>query len=121
MGQLWKIIEKDEEYRAVRARIDQLMDADSGPELDELKLLALLAETYEREHFPIELPDPVSAVKERMEQMGYGQADLARVLGSRSRASELLGGSMKHLSLSQIRALHQAWGIPAEILIRDCA
>jgi HTH-type transcriptional regulator/antitoxin HigA len=56
-----------------------------------------------------------------MEQMGYTQADLARLLGSRSRASEIMTGSIKHLSLNQIRRLHDQWHIPAEALIRDVA
>jgi HTH-type transcriptional regulator/antitoxin HigA len=109
-------------HKAALARIDELMDAAPGtPEVAELEVLGILVQRYEAEAFPIDLPSPIDAIRFRMEQGGYSQADLARLLGSRSRASEIMNGSVKRLSLSQIRRLHEAWGIPAEILIRDAA
>jgi HTH-type transcriptional regulator/antitoxin HigA len=79
-------------------------------------LAALIAE-YEARHWPIEPPDPVAAIRERMAQAGYTQADLARLLGSRSRASEILA-RRRGLTMEQARRLHDAWRIPAEALIR---
>jgi HTH-type transcriptional regulator/antitoxin HigA len=115
-------IKDRESHRVALARIDELMDAAEGtPEAAELEVLAILVERYEREAFPIAPPSPIDAIVFRMEQMGYTQADLARLLGSRSRASEIMTGSIKHLSLSQIRRLHDQWHIPAEALIRDVA
>jgi len=110
------------DHKAVLARIDELMEAEEGtPEAAELEVLAILAEKYETQAFPVEAPSPLEAIRFRMEQAGYGQSDLARVLGSRSRASEIMRGSVKRLSITQIRRLHEAWNIPADILIRDVA
>ncbi len=110
------------DHKAALARIDELMDAAGGTqEAAELEVLAILVERYEREAFPIDPPTALDAILFRMEQAGYRQADLARVLGSRSRASEIMHGSIKRLSLTQIRRLHEAWNIPAEVLIRDVA
>jgi len=115
-------IKTPEDHKAALARIDELMDAEAGtPEVTELEVLAILAERYEREAFPIDPPSALDAIQFRMEQAGYQQADLARVLGSRSRASEIMHGSVKRLSLTQIRRLHDAWKIPADALIRDVA
>ena len=115
-------IKSPDEHRIALARIDQLMDAGEGtPEAAELEVLAILVERYEREAFPIEAPSPIDAIRFRMEQMGYSQADLARLLNSRSRASEIMTGSIKRLSISMIRRLHDKWHIPAEALIRDAA
>lgn len=110
------------DHRAALARIDQLMDAGADtPEAAELEVLAILVQRYERETFPIDPPSPIDAIRFRMEQMGYSQTDLARVLGSRSRASEIMTGSIKRLSIGMIRRLHDQWHIPAEALIRDAA
>jgi HTH-type transcriptional regulator/antitoxin HigA len=80
-----------------------------------------LVEKYENEAFPLEAPSPLDAILFRMEQANYTQADLAKLLGSRSRASEIMHGSIKRLSITQIRRLHDVWRIPAEALIRDVA
>ena len=115
-------IKSPEHHRAALARIDKLMDAAEGtPEAAELEVLAVLVARYERETFPIDPPSPIDATRFRMEQMGYGQADLARLLNSRSRASEIMTGSVKRLSINQIRKLSREWHIPAEALIRDAA
>ena len=115
-------ISTPEDHRAALARIDELMDAaDGSPEAVELAVLAVLVEAYEAEAFVLEAPAPLDAIRFRMEQGGYTQADLARVLGSRSRASEIMNGKVPRLTLTQIRKLHDAWNIPAEVLIRDAA
>ncbi|TAN58019.1 MAG: transcriptional regulator [Magnetospirillum sp.] len=115
-------IKSPEDHKMALARIDDLMDAEAGtPEVAELEVLAILVERYERDAFPVAPPSALDAIQFRMEQAGYRQADLARVLGSRSRASEIMHGSVKRLSLTQIRRLHDAWHIPADVLIRDVA
>jgi HTH-type transcriptional regulator / antitoxin HigA len=115
-------IKSPEDHRAALIRIDQLMAAAEGtPEIAELEVLAFLVARYERETFPVDPPSPIDAIRFRMQQMGYGQADLARLLNSRSRASEIMTGSVKRLSIQQIRRLHDKWHIPAEALIRDAA
>ena len=87
------------------------------PKGDELEILTLLIEKYEDDNFPIELPDPVEAIKFRMEQLGLTQTDLAEVVGQKSRASEILNRKRK-LSLEMIRQLHNSWHIPTEVLIQ---
>jgi HTH-type transcriptional regulator / antitoxin HigA len=115
-------IRSEQDHKAALTRIDQLMDAEEGtPEAAELQVLAILVERYERDAFPIDVPSPIDAIRFRMEQMGYTQSDLARLLGSRSRASEIMSGSTKHLSINMIRRLHGQWRIPAEALIRNAA
>ena len=83
-----------------------------------MKLLSLLIDNYEKEKFPIELPDPIEAIKFRMEQLGYQQKDLAEVIGLKSRVSEILNRKRK-LSLDMIRRLHDVLGIPTEVLVRE--
>lgn len=117
-----KAIKTARQHKAALKRIDALMDAaPRSPEANELEVLAILVERYEREAFPIDPPSPVDAIRFRMEQMGYSQSDLARLLNSRSRASELLTGSTRRLSLNTIRRLHNEWRIPADALLRDAA
>ena len=116
-------IKTPKDHRAAMDRIHELMGnvEEGSPEAAELEALAILVQHYEREAFAIARPSPLDAIAFRMEQMGYTQSDLARVLNSRSRASEIMTGSIKHLSLGQIRKLHDRWHIPAEALIRDVA
>lgn len=117
-----KPIKKESERRAALKRIDRLMDATEGsPEAAELAVLAILVERYERTAFPISAPTALEAIEFRMEQMGYSQSDLAELLGSRSRASEILNGKLKQLSLPMIRRLNREWHIPADLLILDAA
>jgi HTH-type transcriptional regulator/antitoxin HigA len=99
-------------------RLENIFDAKKGtPKGDELEILSLLIEKYEDEKFPIDLPDPVEAIKFRMEQMGMTQTDLANIVGQKSRASEILNRKRK-LSLEMIRQLHQQWHIPTEVLVQ---
>ena len=114
-----RTISRELDYRAALARMEVLWDAvDGSPERDELDVLAMLIEAYEDEVYPLDLPSPVDAIKFRMEQQGLDRQDLAAILGSKSRVSEILSGKRK-LTLPMIRALHERLGIPAEVLIRE--
>lgn len=99
-------------------RLEVIFDAKiNTAEGDELEVLSILIDKYENEHFGIGLPDPIEAIKFRMEQMGYNQSDLAEVVGLQSRASEILSRKRK-LTLDMIRRLHERLNIPTEILIQ---
>lgn len=114
-----KVIKNEVEYEAALARIGELMDAEPGSEaFDELELLAMLVDTYENAVYPIALPDPIAALRFRMEQADLKPKDLVPLLGSPSRVSEVLSGKRK-LSLAMMRNLHRALGIPAEVLLRE--
>ena len=114
-----KIIKTEQEYDQALGRIDELMEAEPGtPEGDEFELLVTLVELYEEQEYPIGLPDPVSAIKFRMEQQGFKQKDLIPYLGSKSKVSEVLSGK-RSLSLRMIRSLHAGLGIPAEVLLQE--
>jgi HTH-type transcriptional regulator/antitoxin HigA len=107
------------DYEATLERINQLMDAERDtPEGDELEVLALMVEAYEDTHYPIDDPDPIEFLKYVMESQGFGQKDLARLLNSRPRASEILN-RQRPLSLSMIRLISQAWQVPVEPLLRE--
>ena len=113
-----KPIKTKKEYNQALARLDKIFDAKKGSkEGDELEVLGILIEKYEDENFPIELPDPIEAIKFRMEQLGYNQADLAKVIGLKSRASEILNKKRK-LSLEMVRQLHEKLNIPTDVLIQ---
>jgi HTH-type transcriptional regulator / antitoxin HigA len=81
-----------------------------------LEVLAILVEKYEDEHFPIEAPTPIEAIKFRMEQLGMSNSDLAKIIGTRARVSEIFNGKRK-LSISMMRALHRKLQVPAEVLL----
>jgi HTH-type transcriptional regulator/antitoxin HigA len=87
------------------------------PAADRFDLLGLVIEDYERKHWPIEPPNPIDAIRYRMETGGYSQADLGRLLGSRQRASDVLARK-RRLTMQMAWKLHREWGIPAEALIR---
>ncbi len=111
-------IHTDQDYEKALARIEEIFDAKPGSkEGDELEVLGILVDEYEKKNFSIDAPKPVEAIKFRMEQMGMEQKDLAKLLGSKSRASEILSGK-RSLSLRQIKILYQKLGIPAEVLIQ---
>ena len=113
-----KIIKTEEDYETALEGIEELMEArPDTPDADELELLATLVELYEDEQYPIDFPDPIEAIKFRMEQTGLKRTDLAPFLGSRSRVSEILNRK-RPLSLKMIRALHNDMGIPAEVLLQ---
>ncbi|MBF0229831.1 MAG: transcriptional regulator [Desulfamplus sp.] len=113
-----KLIKTEKEYNLVLSRIEELMDAkEDSPELEELELLAALVELYEDEYYPMDLPDPVDAIKFRMEQLGLNQQGLVPFIGSKSKVSEILNRK-RNLTLSMIRSLHKNLGIPAEIFLQ---
>lgn len=113
-----KPIKTKKDYQQALNRLEIVFDAKKGsPEGDELEILGILIDQYENEHFPIDLPDPIEAIKFRMEQLGYSQADLAKVVGLKSRASEILNRKRK-LSLEMIRVLHNKLNIPTDVLIQ---
>lgn len=113
-----KPIKTDKDYNQALERLEIIFDAKKGsPEGDELEVLGILVDQYENEHFPIGLPDPIEAIKFRMEQMGYNQTDLANIVGLKSRASEILNKKRK-LSLEMIRQLHDRLNIPTDVLIQ---
>lgn len=113
-----KVIKTNEEYEAVINRVEEIFDAEPGsPEADELELLSVLIEVYEDEMYPIDFPDPVEAIKFRMEQDGLTRKDLMQYLGSKSKVSEVLN-KKRPLSLKMIRSLHEHLGIPPEVLLQ---
>lgn len=113
-----KPIKTEQDYNSAIERLEVIFDAKPGtPEGDELEVLGILIEKYEQEHFPIDMPDPVEAIKFRMEQMGYSQNDLADIIGLKSRASEILNKKRK-LSLAMIRSIHDKLNIPTEVLVQ---
>lgn len=97
--------------------ISRLWGSSRADDLERIELLSILVEAYEREHVPMPSPSPLEAILFRMEQLGLSRADLGRILGSRSRATEILNGR-RELSLTMIRRLHVALAIPAETLIQ---
>ena len=112
-------IKCDADTSAALREIERLMDAElDSPDGDMLDVLVTLVEAYEAKHHPIDPPDPIEAIKFRMEQDGLTRKDLEIVIGGRGRVSEVLNGQRK-LTLPMIRRLHSVLGIPAEVLIRE--
>lgn len=114
-----KPIKSERDYNKALKEIDFLFNAKFGtPDGDRLDVLTTLVEAYEHKHYPIESPDPVEAIYFVMEQQGLKRKDLEPYIGGRSRVAEVLNHK-RALTLAMIRKLHQALGIPAEILIRE--
>ena len=116
-----KILQNEKEYDTATARIYELMQTTVAPNSersDELQLLALIVEEYERQHYPVPPPDPIEAIKFRLEQMGLSEAELTKMLGGQQRKYDILHKRRK-LSLAMIRKLNQQLHIPAETLIQD--
>lgn len=112
-------IRNEEDYQKALKRLEVIFDAKRGTKQgDELEILAILIDNYENENFPIEMPDPISAIKFRMEQMGLKQKDLVEMVGFKSRVSEVMNKKRK-LTLEMIRKLNTNLRIPTEILIQD--
>jgi HTH-type transcriptional regulator / antitoxin HigA len=106
------------DYEWALRQVEQLWGARSGtPAGDRLDILATLIDAYEEEHYPMPPPDPIEAIKFRMEQQGLTRKDLEGILGTRTRVAEVLNGR-RGLSINMIRRLHEKLGIPAEVLIR---
>jgi HTH-type transcriptional regulator/antitoxin HigA len=114
-----KIIKTEVEHEAALARIEEIFDAKPGtPQGDEVELLAMLVEHYEKAAFPIDLPDPLAAIQFRMDQQGLKAKDLVPYIGSAPKVSEVLNGQ-RNLSLTMIRNLVNGLGIPAEVLLKE--
>lgn len=114
----FKLIQTESEYDDALALAESLMDAAPGTaEADDLEVLSVLIEKYEQEHYPIEYPDPVSAIKFRMQQQGLTQKDLEPYIGSQPKVSAVLNGK-RELSKEMIRKLHAGLGIPYEVLLQ---
>ena len=112
-----KPIKTEDDYFKSLERVEALWGSKRDtPEGDELDLLVTLVEAYEIKHYPIAPPDPIDAIKFRMEQMGMTKTDLAKYLGSQSRVSEVLSRKRK-LTLKMVKSLYKGLKIPAEILL----
>lgn len=112
-----KPVRTKRDHQRALSRIDELIDAKRGtPEYDELEVLSVLVEAYEEKHCSIPPPDPVEAIKFRMDQLDLKQADIAELLGGKNRVSEVLSRKRK-LSLRMIRNLHKSLHIPSDVLI----
>jgi HTH-type transcriptional regulator / antitoxin HigA len=113
-----KPIRSDADYGAALAEVERLWGAKAGtPRGDRLDVLATLIDAYEAERFPFDPPDPIEAIKFRMEQQGLTRRDLEDLIGTRTRIAEVLNRK-RALSIGMIRRLHARLGIPADVLIR---
>jgi HTH-type transcriptional regulator / antitoxin HigA len=112
-------IRSEKDYNKALEKLEGIFDAKSGTkDGDELEILSILIDKYENEHFPIGMPDPVEAIKFRMEQMGMKQKDLIALIGFKSRVSEILNRKRK-LTLDMVRKLSKALHIPTEVLVQE--
>jgi len=114
-----KPIKCEKDYANTLGKIESLMSAKPNtPQMDELEVLTTLIEAYEEQHYKIDAPDPIEAIKFRMEQEGLKQKDLVAIVGSKSRVSEVLNRKRK-LTIEMIRNLHKQLNIPVESLFLD--
>jgi HTH-type transcriptional regulator / antitoxin HigA len=114
-----KPLRTEEDYGAALARIDQIFDAEPDtPDGEELEILVSLVERYEQKHYPISLPDPIEAIKIRMEDLGLKQKDLISIIGSRSHVSEILNRKRK-LTVDMIRGLSMKLGLSTDVLVQS--
>jgi len=112
-------IRNEQDYELALERVEMLMDAaPQSKAFDELEILAILVENYEEKHYAIDIPDPIEAIKFRMEQEGLKQKDLVPLFGSKARVSEILNKKRK-LTLDMIRNLHNVLNIPFENLLKE--
>ena len=113
------MIKTEKDYELALEKIDILLNADETSEnLEQLEILSILVEDYENKHYKIEAPDPIAAIKFRMEQLGLSRKDLEESIGSRGRIAEVLSRK-RNLTLPMIRKLHKNLGIPTDILINE--
>jgi HTH-type transcriptional regulator/antitoxin HigA len=112
-----KPIRTDKDYEEALKRVEVLMDAkEATAEFDELEILSTLIENYEAKHFSIDIPDPIEAIKFRMEQEGLKQKDVAELFGNKVRVSEVLN-KKRRLTLDMVRNLHDNLSIPYDSLL----
>ncbi len=115
-----KPIKSNQQYELALARAYVLMQKTTKPDSkdsDELEILSILIKEYENEHYPVPKPNPLEAIKFRLEQINMSEAELSEILGYRSRKSEILSGKRK-LNLAMIRKLNEKLQIPADVLIQ---
>ena len=113
-----KPIKTKKDYHRALARLEKIVDSKSGTkEGDELEILGVLIDNYENIYSPIDLPDPIEAILFRMEQLNYSNQDLAKIIGLKSRVSEILNKKRK-LSINMIRKLHDVLRIPTDVLVQ---
>ena len=114
-----KPIKSDKDYRSALERLEVIFDAQiDTKEGDEAEILSLLIENYENEHYPIEAPDPIEAIKIRMEELNMRQKDLVGIIGGKSRVSEILNRK-KRLTVEMIRILEKTLHISASVLVNN--
>jgi len=114
-----KPIKNGKDYQQTLERLEVIFDAKKGTEKgDELEILSILIDKYESDNFPIGMPDPIEAIKFRMEQMGMKQKDLAEIVGFKSRVSEILNKKRK-LTLEMIRKISSLLRIPTDVLVQE--
>lgn len=114
-----KPINSEKDYQKALKRLEVILDAKKRTdEGDELEILAIVIDNYENKNFPIGMPDPISAIKFRMEQMGMKQKDLVEMIGFKSRVSDIMNNKRK-LTLDTIRKLSANLHIPTEVLIQE--
>jgi len=114
-----KLIKTEKDYKLALNRLEVIFDAPIGTsDSDEADVLALLVDEYEKQHYPIEAPDPIEAIKIRMKEMNLKQADLIAEIGGKSRVSEILNKKRK-LTLEMIRNLAVRLNLSAGLLVRD--
>lgn len=114
-----KPIRSDADYQLALMRLEEVFDAPVGsPEGDEADVLALLVDEYEKKHYPIDAPDPIEAIKIRMEELQLKQVDLVDAIGSKSRVSEVLNRKRK-LTIEMIRNLTKRLNLSPDLLITD--
>lgn len=114
-----KLIKTESDYRNALNRLEQVFDAKLGSaESDEADMLALIVDEYEKKHYAIEAPDPIEAIKIRMQEMQLKQVDLINEIGGKSRVSEVLNRKRK-LTVEMIRKLAQKLNLSAELLVMD--
>lgn len=114
-----KLIKTDAEYEQALKRLEKIFDAMQGtPESDEADILGMLIDEYEKKHYPIEAPDPIEAIKIRMEEMQLKQADMVEIIGGKSRVSEVLNRK-RRLTVNMIRNITKRLNISPNVLIND--
>ena len=114
-----KPIKTEQDYQDALKRLEVIFDATpNSVDGDELEILGVLIDNYEKIYFPIDLPDPIEAIKFRMDQLNYSNRDLAQIIGLKSRVSEILNKKRK-LSINMIRKLHDALRIPTDVLVQE--
>lgn len=115
----FKPIKSEKDYRSALGRLEVIFDADiDTKEGDEAEILSLIIENYENEHYPIEAPDPIEAIKIRMEELNLRQKDMVGVIGGKSRVSEILNRK-KRLTVEMIRELEKVLQISASVLVNN--